>query len=738
MISLSTVQMASDANFLLCHVCLKARCSLPRHLRKKCMQHSTEEEIEVAVDKAKKDVSEFLRKGRFWKYSEIVSIFQSPDPCSRMIKELQKRGNVVMDLPSQLDDVGAEDTAQSPSQPLATEPEQSRQHKRKRMRPETHVWVLMEKRGLNKKHSLCHPLLSDFISHLDTNFYDECYKQEVEQVARFLYFMDPTAPSLEFVRQYERIQEYVRKLTEIKVSRNTVRNYLFSIKRFLKYHMEDTDLSFRDKDLYDDSVACIQFLTCLKLSYTMKVCTDVPRNSSHRFLAVIYVAKNDFLGVIGKLIGPDRISAEFLTKHEQVLVLYYLEAILILKQVQRPAVVRNMTVSEWVCRTQHENGYVTVKVDSVPLMHMTVVILTLEEEMWFDTYYTEVRPVMLGRRKGRWGKDYGERFFISATGKSVYSPSNDMHRFHQLYNLPTVTSMMVRRAFGQSSVDMDYIKLSNSEKHSRMKECYNTPAAVKRQTETSQSGIGTEMGKQSAYDLLLRTPPRNCGDGICRRAAFWNVAMVGRSVFGGFTFLRRQPSVARIVSWIKKQGWRKNRPDASRVLASWMPPGGVASSLDSPVIRKMVRRQKWKGLLVSEIEGKGRCVVTTRPFVNGEVVCDYHGRLVSRQEGLRIRASMSAGESGYMFFYTDSHGQAACIDAHNELCECHPDQVTFGRLIRHAAEKNNLRPRRFVAEGKDVILFLAARDIQINEELLYNYGVNRRCFAGEGLDLDWL
>lgn len=57
--------------------------------------------------------------------------------------------------------------------------------------------------------------------------------------------------------------------------------------------------------------------------------------SSHRFFAIIDVAKDDFLGIIGKLIGPDRISAEFLTKHEQVLVLYYLEVIVILKHLQR-------------------------------------------------------------------------------------------------------------------------------------------------------------------------------------------------------------------------------------------------------------------------------------------------------------------------------------------------------------------------------------------------------------------
>ncbi|XP_053490615.1 uncharacterized protein LOC128613647 isoform X2 [Ictalurus furcatus] len=305
-----------------------------------------------------------------------------------------------MDLPSQLEDVGAEDPAQSPSQPVATEPKQSPQHTcRKRMRAETHVRVLMEKMGLKQKHSLCRPLLSDFICHLETNLYKESFRQKVEHVARFLHFMDPTAPSLEFVRQCERIQEYVRKLTVIKVSRNTVRNYLNSIKRFLKYHAENTDLSFRDKDLYDDSVACIHFLRYLQSSHTKKVSTDITSNSSHRFFVIIDVAKNDFLGVIGKLIGPDRISAEFLTKHEQVMVLYYLEAILILKQLQRPAV-----VSEWVCRTQREDGYVTVMVkDNVAVMHVTVVILTLEEEMWFDTYYTEVRPVMLGRQKG-WGE----------------------------------------------------------------------------------------------------------------------------------------------------------------------------------------------------------------------------------------------------------------------------------------------------------------------------------------------
>lgn len=102
--------------------------------------------------------------------------------------------------------------------------------------------------------------------------------------------------------------------------------------------------------------------------------------------------------------------------------------------------------------------------------------------------------------------------------------------------------------------------------------------------------------------------------------------MVAKGLFFFFCFVfstfftehfgRCQPSVSRIVSWIKKQVWRKNRPDASRVLASGMPSGGMDTPLDGRVIQKMVRRQNWKGLLVMEIEDKGRRVVTTRPFVN--------------------------------------------------------------------------------------------------------------------------
>ncbi|KAL7824438.1 hypothetical protein AOLI_G00329020, partial [Acnodon oligacanthus] len=56
--------------------------------------------------------------------------------------------------------------------------------------------------------------------------------------------------------------------------------------------------------------------------------------------------------------------------------------------------------------------------------------------------------------------------------------------------------------------------------------------------------------------------------------------------------------------------------------------GGAESALDGRVIKRLTRTQKWKGLVTASIR-KGKGVLATRQFGCGEVVCDYHGRVVS-------------------------------------------------------------------------------------------------------------
>lgn len=129
------------------------------------------------------------------------------------------------------------------------------------------------------------------------------------------------------------------------------------------------------------------------------------------------------------------------------------------------------------------------------------------------------------------------------------------------------------------------------------------------------------------------------------------------------------------------------------------------------------------------------------PFSKGDVVCDYHGRLISEAEGKAIQEEQQEG-MGYLFFFKGKDGAHLCVDAQTFPCQCHPDRDTFGRRINHSAKNFNLKPEvyrlNFPDGPRDTVLFRASKNIRCNEELRFDYGVRRKSFKGEGMDLEWL
>uniref|UniRef100_A0A672ZB73 SET domain-containing protein n=1 Tax=Sphaeramia orbicularis TaxID=375764 RepID=A0A672ZB73_9TELE len=207
-------------------------------------------------------------------------------------------------------------------------------------------------------------------------------------------------------------------------------------------------------------------------------------------------------------------------------------------------------------------------------------------------------------------------------------------------------------------------------------------------------------------------------------------------------FPHRLPTEARVAKWIAGQGWEQNVPSAAKVVAAWKPSGDLQDIPTSQAIRKNVSSQKWKGLVIAHMEKKGRGVMTTRKFHAGEVICDYRGELVTHEEGLRIHATTSQEETGYMFFFKNQAGKRLCIDAHLDRCACHPDRQTFRRLMNHSSKRANVKPRlfrlNFESGDRDVLLLMAARDTEEGQELMFDYSVQKHQFRGEGLDLEWL
>ena len=62
--------------------------------------------------------------------------------------------------------------------------------------------------------------------------------------------------------------------------------------------------------------------------------------------------------------------------------------------------------------------------------------------------------------------------------------------------------------------------------------------------------------------------------------------------------------------------------------------------------------------------------------------------------------------------------------------------------MNDSGKASNVKPvliqLNFADGPQDTVLFLAQRDIDVNEELGLDYGVRRRSFGEEGMDLTWL
>jgi len=126
------------------------------------------------------------------------------------------------------------------------------------------VKQLMLENGLYKRHSLDHPLLNDFANYLRKDLGIDNYKQEVENVARYLYYAAPEMPSLQFVYNRQNIQDYLRKLSEASLKKRTQQNYLKSLKRFLNFHTVITNLQSEDEKLYKECKEFIALISSLQ------------------------------------------------------------------------------------------------------------------------------------------------------------------------------------------------------------------------------------------------------------------------------------------------------------------------------------------------------------------------------------------------------------------------------------------------------------------------------------------
>ncbi|KAK3549618.1 hypothetical protein QTP86_005364 [Hemibagrus guttatus] len=121
------------------------------------------------------------------------------------------------------------------------------------------------------------------------------------------------------------------------------------------------------------------------------------------------------------------------------------------------------------------------------------------------------------------------------------------------------------------------------------------------------------------------------------------------------------------------------------------------------------------GMMVKNIEGKGRGVFATQRFQKGQYVVEYHGDLLLKTDAKKREAVYSQEpDTGCYMYYFQYLTKTYCVDATKET-----DRL--GRLINHS-KNGNCQTKLHDINGIPHLILVASRDIEEGEELLYDYG----------------
>ncbi|XP_073322599.1 lysine methyltransferase 5Ab [Pagrus major] len=122
-----------------------------------------------------------------------------------------------------------------------------------------------------------------------------------------------------------------------------------------------------------------------------------------------------------------------------------------------------------------------------------------------------------------------------------------------------------------------------------------------------------------------------------------------------------------------------------------------------------------EGMQIKHIEGKGRGIFAAKGFKKGEFVVEYHGDLLELAEAKQREAQYAQDpQTGCYMYYFQYQCKTYCVDATKE-------SGRLGRLINHS-KTGNCQTKLHPIDGTPHLILVASRDIDAEEELLYDYG----------------
>ncbi|XP_064601264.1 N-lysine methyltransferase KMT5A-A-like [Liolophura sinensis] len=138
----------------------------------------------------------------------------------------------------------------------------------------------------------------------------------------------------------------------------------------------------------------------------------------------------------------------------------------------------------------------------------------------------------------------------------------------------------------------------------------------------------------------------------------------------------------------------------------------------SPLTKALGSGRDQEGFEVRYINGYiGHGVFASQKFNTGDFLLEYKGDLVSRKEGERREAQYTPTKGSFLMFFSYD-GKRLCMDGTED-----PFDTNMARMINDEGENPNCVMRAISFLGRPRLCLFALKDINIGEELRYDYGV---------------
>jgi hypothetical protein len=190
-----------------------------------------------------------------------------------------------------------------------------------------------------------------------------------------------------------------------------------------------------------------------------------------------------------------------------------------------------------------------------------------------------------------------------------------------------------------------------------------------------------------------------------------------------------------IINYLEEKGWNNVKTkkealekltrihnDKSLTRKATVAPAQKTAPLDAK-IKEQIQSQSWPLIKIRKCTGdKGSGAFASRDIPKDTVICDYHGEIVSKEDGDYRYSTLYQDRTDNVFMFKFGYqGKEYYCDA-VKPCSCHPNKKIKGRFLNHSRKNPNVKVTTRGDEENVVLLMVTTKDISLGSELLFDYG----------------